>query len=49
MPNNEQSDDLANYKLAIIQKYGHEALAKSWFKVRSEIKQVTERFPKKGL
>lgn len=48
IPNNEQSDDLANYKSAIIQEYGQEALTKSWLKVCSELEQVTKEIREKG-
>lgn len=48
IPNDEQSDDLANYKSAIIQEYGQEALIKSWLKVCSELEKVTKEIREKG-
>lgn len=48
IPNDEQSDDLASYKSAIIQEYGQEALTKSWLKVCSELKKVTKEIREKG-
>lgn len=48
IPANEQSDDLANYKSAIIQEYGQEALTKSWLKVCSELEKVTKEIREKG-
>ena len=48
IPDEEQSDDLVNYKSAIIQEYGQEAITQSWLKVCSELEKVTREIREKG-
>ncbi|KAF7561093.1 hypothetical protein G7046_g3041 [Stylonectria norvegica] len=44
----EGGDDLVGYKQAIVEKYGQEALVKSWLKVCKELESVTEKIATGG-
>ena len=44
----EKGDDLVEYKEAIVEKYGQDALTQSWMKTCRELESLTQEIAKAG-